>query len=172
MRKGWINTGLFVGVLLVGGVALAEAGPDQPFLERALGVNQLELQLGKLAQERGSSPDVKAMGQTMAQRHAELGNQLSALSTQSGGSPTAELTPEQRATFERVASQSGSAFDATFKQTVDAEHVKELAMYREEVSRATNPALRAFAENRVNKLQASVGQADAAKTKVKSKRDW
>jgi putative membrane protein len=174
MHKEWIKTGLFVGLMLSGGVVLAEAGPDQPFLEKALGVNQLELQLGKLAQERGSSPEVRAMGETMARRHAEMGSQLSALSTEAGGSPTAKLTAEQRATFARVASQSGSAFDAAFKETVDAGHVKELAMYRDEVSRTANPALRAFAEDRVNKLQASVAQAEAAKmkTKAKSKQDW
>ena len=181
MRKtNWINTGLCAGLLLSGGFVLAPASPlqaeeryqngDQEFLERALGVNQLELQLGRLAAERGSTPEVKAMGQKMVQKHTELGQQLSELAGQSGGSGNPELSPDQRATYDRVASQSGTAFDAAFKQTVDAGHVKELAMYREEVSRAASPQLRALAEGRVVKLEETVAKADAPKKTVKH--DW
>lgn len=178
----WMNAGLCAGLLLSGGVVLAEQPPsnatsasyknngDREFLEQALGVNQLELQLGRLAAARATTAEVKAMGEKMVQRHTELGQQLSDLSRQSGGSGNPQLSAEQRAINDRVASQSGAAFDATFKQTVDAGHVKELAMYRDEVSRAANPQLRAFAENRATKLQESVAQADSAKKK--QKHDW
>ena len=90
------------------------------------------------------------------------------LAQQSGGSGNPELSPEQRAIYDRVASQSGIAFDATFKQTVDAGHVKELAMYRDEVSRAANPRLRALAEGRVAKLQETVAQAEAPKVRSRA----
>jgi putative membrane protein len=180
MRKGWINAGLLVGVLS-GGPVLAKVTPaptgtgqrensDRAFLEQALRVNQLELQLGRLAAERGTTAEVKATGQKMVQKHTELGQQLVSLAMQSGASPDVVLTPEQRATFDSVASQSGSAFDAVFMQTVDAGHVKELAMYRDEVSRAANPELRSLVERRVAKLQETVAQTDTPKTK--RKHDW
>ncbi|MCU1278012.1 MAG: outer membrane protein [bacterium] len=177
----WMNAGLCAGLLLSGGVVRAEQSPskataksyqngDQEFLEQALGVNQLELQLGRLAAERASTPEVKAMGQKMVQKHTELGQQLSGVAQQSGGSGSPELSPDQRAIYDRVASQSGTAFDAIFKQTVDAGHVKELAMYRDEVSRAANPQLRVLAEGRVAKLQETVAQAEAPKKQ--HKHDW
>jgi putative membrane protein len=182
MHTKWIRTGLFAGMLLSGGVVLADASParaeeqyeneDQEFLEQALGVNELELRLGRMAAERATTPDVKAMGQKMVQKHTELGQQLSQLARQSGGSGEAKLSSDQRAIYERVASQSGSAFDAVFKQVVDAGHVKELAMYRAEVSRAANPSLRELAQNRVAKLQETVAQAETPKTKSKPKHDW
>ena len=50
------------------------------------GVNELELKLGHLATERAASPEVKAMGQKMVQKHTELGQQLRNLARQSGGS--------------------------------------------------------------------------------------
>ena len=55
--------------------------------------------------------------------------------------------------------QSGPEFDSAFKQTVDDGHVKELAMYRDEVSRAANPQLRVLAEQRVATLQKSMAGA-------------
>jgi putative membrane protein len=143
---------------------------DQEFLEQALGVNQLELQLGRLAAERATTPDVKAMGQKMVEKHTELGQQLAELARQSGGSGKAELSSDQRAIVDRVASQSGSGFDSVFKMVVDAGHVKELAMYRDEVSRAASPKLRELAERRVTKLQETVAQAEAPKNKPKH--DW
>jgi len=181
MRTRWINTGLCAGLLLWGRVALADESPapaaetqyengDQEFLERALGVNQLELQLGRLAAERATTPEVKAMGQAMVQKHTELGHQLAELARQAGGSGNAELSSDQRATFDRVASQSGGAFDPVFKQVVDAGHVQELAMYRDEVSRAKSPALRELAQGRVVKLQETVAQAEARKGEPKH--DW
>jgi putative membrane protein len=178
----WIKTGLFAGMVMSGSVALADDSPtrpsaeryengDQEFLEQALGVNQLELQLGQAAAERATTSEVKSMGQKMVQKHTELGQQLAALARQSGGSGNAQLSPEQRSTFDRVTSQSGSAFDSVFKEVVGAGHVKELAMYEREVSRATNPKLRELAQGRVTKLQQTVAQAESPKTK-RAKHDW
>jgi putative membrane protein len=181
MRKTkWINAGLFAGLLGSGGVLLTQVSPsgaaetryegDQEFLGQALGVNQLELALGRLAVERAGAPEVKEMGRKMVQNHTELGRLLSELAEQSGVAENPELSPEQRAIYDRLASQSGTAFDTSFKQAVDAGHVKELAMYRNEVSRAANPQLRALAERRVAKLQETVGQAEAPKKKHKN--EW
>jgi putative membrane protein len=166
-RTRWIiQTGICAGLLLSRGAVLAQESPhtaqtqrvegDQAFLKQALGVNQLELQLGRLAVERGNTPELKAMGQKMVQKHTELGRQLSELAKQSGMSGEPELSPDQQETFDRVKSQSGSGFDAAFKQTVDAGHVKELAMYRDEVSRAVSPQLRTLAEQRVAALEQSM----------------
>ncbi len=172
----WINVGLCAGLLLLSGEVLAQvsqsqAAPtrsagtqsDREFLKQALGVNQLELQLGHLAADRGNTPEVKATGEKMVKSHTQLGQQLSDLSKQSGGSGKAELTPDQQATYARVRSKSGSEFEKAFTQTVDAGHVKELAMYQDEVNRASNPQLRALAEQRVTVLQKAVGQAEQRK---------
>src|SRR5689334_16156682 len=95
----WIQAGLCAGVLLSGSKVPAQASPqaqtqraegDQDFLKQALGVNELEEQLGRLATERASTPEVKAMGQKMVQNHTELEHQLSELARQAGGSGEAE----------------------------------------------------------------------------------
>jgi len=180
-RAGWINTGLCAGLLLSSGAAVVQASPaqaansqarsDRDFLEQALGVNELELQLGRLAGERAIAPELKAMGQKMVEKHTELGQQLSQLAQTSGGSEKAVMSPDQRATLDRVASQSGPAFDTVFKQTVDAGHIQELGMYRDEVSSAVNPQLRDLAQRRVVKLQETVAEAEKA-PKQQPKHDW
>src|SRR5258708_39038387 len=95
-RAGWINTGLCAGLVLSSGAALVRASPaqaaksqarsDQDFLEQALGVNELELQLGRLAGERAIAPERKAMRQKMVEKHTGLGQQLRNHGQTSGGS--------------------------------------------------------------------------------------
>ena len=179
----WIVSGLCAGFLFSAGAAMAQgsepgfayqASPSQPeksraksdrdFLQEALGVNELELRLGHLAGERAATPEVKALGQKMVQKHGELGQQLSKLARESGGSGEPALSADQQATLDSVASQPGVAFDTVFKQTVDAGHVRELEMYREEASSAVNPQLRELAKIRTVKLHEAVANSWAAAT--------
>ena len=182
MRMKWIVLALCAGLSLSGGVAIADksAGDqaqtqhddgDRQFLDTALGVNQLELQLGQLAAQRATTAEVKAMGEKMVQKHTELGQQLAELSRAAGGSGMAALSSEQRAVYDRVASRSGSELDAVFKEVVDAGHIKELAMYEEEVSRAKSPALRELVQGRVAKLRETIAQAQAPKAKPEPKQE-
>lgn len=172
-NTGWFKSALLAG-LLSGPQMLARAAPaaapqtqasqsDQEFLKRALGVNEEEVQLGRLAAERASTPEVKAMGEKMVQNHTRLGQQLSDLAEQRGVSGTAKLSPDQRDTLAGVRGRSGTDFDAAFKQTVDDGHVKELAMYRDELGLTDDPQLRALAETRVEALEKSLGIGQAAK---------
>jgi putative membrane protein len=171
MRKaGWFKRAVLTGVVLSAVPAHAapasqaqHSGSDEVFLKRALSINEEEVQLGHLAAERASSPEVKAMGQTMVQNHTRLGRQLGGLATQAGTSPSAELTAAQRDTLARLRSQPGSEFDAAFKRTVDEGHVKELAMYRDWLGRTQNPQIRTLAEGRVESLQKSLGMATPAR---------
>jgi predicted outer membrane protein len=168
-RKRWSQVLFFAAVLSTTGAAWAAepyvgADSDQAFLKRALGVNEVELQLGHLASEYGASAEVKAMGAKMIDKHTQLGGQLRELAKEAGTSGDAELSQDQRETVARVESRSGADFDTTFKRTVDDGHVKELAMYREESARASSPRLRALAEQRVATLQAGMANASGSKT--------
>jgi len=172
----WITWGTCAGLLLCGGPALAQdrattaaqaqrVDGDREFLDQTLGVNELELQLARLAAERAGTPELKAKARKMLENHTKLGERLSELAKEAGLSGRAELSADERATLARVASQPASSFDAVFKQTVDDGHVSELAMYQAEVTRAKSPQLRALAEERVTALkQAVAGAGQSAKT--------
>jgi predicted outer membrane protein len=99
----------------------------------------------------------------MIQNHTAFGRELGAVAERSGGPVRADTSPEDRQALARMASLSGPGFDAAFKETVDATHVKELAMYEDEVPRAASPELRALAERRVAKLRQAVADAQRAK---------
>jgi putative membrane protein len=169
MREvGWFKWSLLAGALswaMLAHAASAPQGPvgsDQEFVERALAVNEGEVQLGQLATERSGTPDVKTTGEKMVQNHTQLGQQLGGLASQLGASPTAELSAEQRDTLARLRAVPGSEFDPAFKQAVDEGHVKELAMYRDWLARTDNPQIRKLAAGRVEALQKSLGMTTPA----------
>ncbi len=62
-----------------GGTHLAAA--DRKFLMDAAADSMAEVELGRLAQERGASPDVKSFGSRMVQDHTKAGEQLKSLAS-------------------------------------------------------------------------------------------
>ena len=170
----WMSAGLCAGLLFSAGLSFADGAPQQPpsaaaaapadrvFLVRALGVNQTEIVLGRMAIARATTPEVRAMGEKMVQRHTELARQLGELAQINPVSEPPTLTADQQKTVARLAAVSGSEFDRSFKNTVNAGHVDELAMYREETSRAADPRLRALATGRVTALEQSLASASQA----------
>ena len=180
----WISAGLCAGLLFSAGLSLADgtpqrttsasaaAVPDRDFLMRALGVNQAEIVLGRMAIARGTTPEVRATGEKMVQRHTELVRQLRELAQIDPGAEPPTLTADQQRTSARLAAVSESEFDRSFKTTVDAGHADELAMYREEVGRAADPRLRALATGRVTALEQSLASASQAANVPPRKRGW
>jgi len=167
-----VMNGLSMGLLLsvTASVAYGADTSDQEFLARAIRHNQLELRLGHMAAERASTPEVKAVGETMVKNHSELEKQLEELTQKAGVSVNPELSSEQRAVITRLESISGTAFDRDFKQTLNDIHVRELAMYQDEVNRAQDPKLRTLAKKRVTKLEVTVKQA--GKTEEPAAKGW
>ena len=179
----WMSAGLCAGLLLSAGLSFADGAPqptapasatatapaDRNFLARALGVNQTEIVLGRMAIERGTTAEVRATGEKMVQRHTELARQLRELDPASGP-PT--LTADQQKTVARLATVSEHEFDRSFKDTVGAGHVDELEMYREEVGHAADPRLRALATGRVTALEQSIASASRAASVPAPKRGW
>jgi hypothetical protein len=102
-KTGWLGWLLFAGVLggpMVARAATASQAPrnDREFVEKALAINGEEVQLGRLATERASTPEVKAMGEKMVQNHTRLGQQLGDLGAPLGVSGAPAPSPEQRET--------------------------------------------------------------------------
>jgi putative membrane protein len=154
----WFHAGLFGTLLVAGGVAVAESGAkgDQAFVTEALATNRLELALGRLAIERAVTPAVQEMGKKMVQKHTEHGQKLDERAAALGIHAPAELSPTDKTTLARLAALPGAELDATFKQTVDDIHRRELALYEAEARSATSPELRAFVESRVTALRANL----------------
>jgi putative membrane protein len=153
-------TRLCIAALLVGGAASAQAAPaEQSYVQRAQTINQAELALGQLAQQRGRSDEVKQMARTIVERHSALSAQLAELARARAIATANAPSPEDEQVHDRLAKLSGRSFDEAFEQAVTDAHQRELALHRGELERGGDAGLRGYAQSRVSALEASMAQA-------------
>lgn len=180
----WVSRGVTAVVLFALGPSRADQpkpraaqsesakASDDDFVVRALGINQTEIMLGRMAVKRGTTSEVRAMGEKMVQRHTELARQLRELARIDATSNPAPLSPTQQRTVARLATISEHEFNDAFKSTVNEGHVEELAMYRTAATHSADSALRTLAAGRVKALEESLASARPAPAASPESQDW
>jgi putative membrane protein len=154
------STRLCIAALLVGGGASAQAASaEQSYVQSAQTINQAELALGQLAQQRGRSDEVKKMARTMVERHSALSAQLADLARERAIAMANDRSTDDEQVHDRLAKLSGTSFDEAFEQAVADAHKRELALHRGELERGGDAGLRGYAQSRVSALEASMAQA-------------
>jgi putative membrane protein len=154
------STKVFIAALLVAGSARAQAAQaEQSYVQSAQTINQAELALGQLAQQRGTSDEVKQMSRTMVERHAALSAQLGKLARERDIATAQEPSSEDEKVYDHLAELSGRSFDEAFEQAVTDAHMRELALHRGELERSGDAGLRGYAQSRVSALEAAMKQA-------------
>ena len=142
----------------------AGAGPmsDEQFVTKAGQANMAEVELGKMAAEKGQSDDVKQFGQHMVDDHTKAGEELKGIASKNNWSMPGGVTPEQQATAQRLEKLSGHAFDRAFMQTMVKDHLQAVNLFRREAnSTAANSDLRDFANRTYPTLDEHLTRAKA-----------
>jgi putative membrane protein len=126
---------------------------DEQFANEAAKGGMAEVKLGQLAEERASSPDVKAFGQKMVAEHGKAGEQLKEAAAKAKIALPSELDPKDQATYDRLAKLSGAEFDRAYVQDMVKDHRGDLAVFQREASNGKNEAIRTFALETVPMIQ-------------------
>src|SRR2546421_5214498 len=100
--------GLFV--LLAGGI-LSCAYPDSTKFSSAAAQGGLtEVELGRLAVQRGSNPAVKSFGQSMIADHSRANDELRSIATRKGIALPTDMNSDQKATMDKLSKLSAAEF--------------------------------------------------------------
>src|SRR5262249_52260084 len=84
------------------------------FLVQAASGGIAEVELGRLAQQRGSSPDVKGFGERMIRDHTQANRELDALAAKKGVAVPEKLDRGHAALRDRLCKLSGGDFDRAY----------------------------------------------------------
>ena len=154
---------LTVLVLTMGGVATAQDTPgssslsakDKMFMKKAAKGGMMEVAMGKLADEKGQSDDVKSFGKRMVADHSKANDELKKIATQKNAKlPTKEPT---------VSWTSDKAYmDAMVK-----DHEKDLAEFQEEAKSGSDPDVKKFADDTAKMVQEHLDLAKQTQGKLK-----
>jgi putative membrane protein len=132
---------------------------EQRFLTEAIQGDLAEVNVGKLAQEKGQADDVKQFGQMLEQDHGDHLKQAQQMAGQMGVTAPTSPSAKQQAVHDKLEKLSGSAFDKEFKQAMVKDHQEDIAKYRKE-AKGKGP-LAQFAQQTVPTLEKHLKQAQA-----------
>ncbi len=114
---------------------------DKAFVSSAMQGGMAEVQLGQLAVQKGSSPDVKQFGQKMVDDHTRLNEQMKSVADQLGVKPPKEPSKKDRALAAHLQTLSGTDFDNAYIEAMVKDHKKDLDEFKGEAQQTQNPQL-------------------------------
>lgn len=115
---------------------------DKHFVEAALKGGMAEVELGKLASQKGASSDVKQFGQKMVVDHTMMGDQMKAVAEKIGVTPPSMDTPSDTALKAKLEVLTGAAFDKAYISAMVKDHEDDLADFKTEIANGTSPAVK------------------------------
>lgn len=94
---------------------------EKKFVEQMLMANLAEIELGRLASERASSPEVKSFAQAMVTDHTQANEDLAPIAQRLGVQQPTELDAKHQRLSERLSKLQAQEFDREYiKAMVDA----------------------------------------------------
>ena len=127
---------------------------DRTFVMQAGQLSMMEVELGRLAVQRGSSAGVKQYGQEMVEDHTRANQELMQLAMQKKVELPTEMSTQNTALIDRLSGLSGKSFDTAYKQAMIDSHNQAIALFQAQSQQGQDPQLKAWATQKLPKLQA------------------
>jgi putative membrane protein len=144
----------------------AVAAKDKAFAKDAALGGMAEVELGTLAKEKASSPDVKKFGERMVTDHTKANDELKKWATEKNLTLPSELDAKDKATHDRLAKLSGDAFDKAYMADMVSDHVKDVSEFKKQSTGAKDPDLKAFVTKTLPTLEDHLKEARDVKAKL------
>ena len=113
----------------------------------------MEVELGRLAAEKGASDEVRQFGRRMVDDHTKANEELTQLASSKGLTlPTAPDSKHQ-SEMQKLSALSGEKFDREYVKMMVKDHKKDVGEFQKEAARGADPDLKAFAARALPTLQ-------------------
>jgi putative membrane protein len=172
MTKWLLMAAGVLGTVVVAGAADTKTGgrlrdpADSTFINEAASGGMMEVELGKMAQDKAASAEVKSFGQRMVDDHSKANDRLRAIAQEHGVTLTGSLPREQQQTVDHLGSLNGAAFDRAYMSAMVKDHVEDVGKFRREANRAEQTPAKQFAADTLPVLQHHLQLAKSTAAKV------
>jgi putative membrane protein len=171
MKYGWATLALALAVATptVAGQKPGDIGtddyvpePDKTFMIQAAQGGRAEIELGQLAEQRGSDPEVKQFGEQMVTEHVKVNEQLHRIAfIKDVTLPTTPAKKDKELRI-RLVSLSGDAFDRACMKAIVADYIEDLQAFRTESTSGHDPDLQILATEILPVIEQHLQRAQAA----------
>jgi putative membrane protein len=152
--------------ILLGCSAHAAEKPNAVFLKKAIEGNFAEIEMGKLAQEKGQAGSIKQYGQMLSTDHSAANEKAADAAKSMGVTLPDGPNAKQKADYDKMSKESGSRFDGAFAKHMVMDHQKDIAEYKKAAKQ--NDAAGNYAKSQIDVLQKHLDAAKSLRTNGKT----
>lgn len=134
---------------------------DRNFIMDAAMGGMMEVELGRVAAQKGATDAVKQFGQRMVDDHSAANNELMSIASNKGITLPAELDAKHREHVTKLSGMSGADFDRAYVKMMVSDHEKDVSEFERQGTRGADPDLKAFASKTLPTLQEHLKMARA-----------
>ena len=150
------------------GAAAALDRSDRKFVEEAAAGGMAEVELGKLAEQKATSDQVKQFGARMVEDHGKANDELKELAQSKGLSVPAAPDKSHQKDLDKLSKLSGAQFDREYMAHMLSDHRKDVSEFKKMSESAKDSDVKAFAGKTLPTLQEHLKMAQSVNDSVKS----
>jgi putative membrane protein len=110
---------------------------DKDFVNDLAIAGMAEVELGRMASEKGANPEVKKFGKTMVDDHTAAGDKLKAIATQHNVAWPASLDDKHRDLRDKLAKLTGAEFDREYMSAMVGGHETVIDKLESRIDKST-----------------------------------
>jgi putative membrane protein len=141
---------------------------DKTFVHQAAIGGMAEVELGKLAQQKAQSADVKQFGQRMEQDHSAVNEQLMSVASAKGIDVPKQLDREHQQLRDKLAKATGAQFDREYMQAMVKNHKKDVKEFEKVAKSGRDADIKNFAQSTLPTLQQHLQMAQDIEHNLRS----
>ncbi len=145
---------------------MADLKPDADFATEAADGGMLEVELGKLAVDKGISPSIKKLGAMMVKDHSKANDELKAAAAAKNIALPAAMSDKCQKKVADLSGKKGADFDKAYADLMVTDHKDDIDAFNKEAEKGMDKDLSAWAKGKVPVLQHHLMMAEEAKKAV------
>ncbi len=126
---------------------------DKKFVKDAALGGMTEVELGKIAAQKGASDGVKQFGQKMVDDHTKANDQLKELASKDKLEIPDSLDAKHQSRVDKLSKLSGPQFDKAYIKDQLKDHEKDVSEFQNEAQNGADPNVKQFAATTLPTLQ-------------------
>lgn len=137
------------------------------FATEAASGGMMEVQLGKLAQEKAQSSRVKEFGAMMVKDHTKANDELKAIAAKQNIVLPDSMSSDKKQHFDDLSKKTGKDFDKAYMDMMVDDHKEDISKFKDAAQNSPDSAVKTFAANAVPVLQKHLDSAQAIQQALK-----
>jgi putative membrane protein len=132
---------------------MAEMKPDAKFATAAADGGMLEVELGKMAVEKGKSSTIKKLGAMMVKDHSAANAELTAAAQKKNITLPTAMSDKCQKKVADLSEKSGADFDRAYADLMVSDHKADIDEFKEQAEKGTDADLSQWAKSKIPILE-------------------